>query len=94
VQAGSLLAGAALHRRPPGVAILSAALATSFLLQIVASLDESVEWLRWFSPYALWVNGDAFHYQPDLGYLVASVILIAACVPLAARVWVRKDLRA
>jgi hypothetical protein len=92
VQAGSLLAGVALHRRPPGTAILAGALAASFLLQIVASLDDSVEWLGWFSPYALWVRGDPFEYRPSLAYLAVCVVIIAVCLPLAARTWKRKDL--
>jgi putative exporter of polyketide antibiotics len=93
VQAGALWAGAGLHRRPPGVAILSAALATAFLLQIVGSLAASVEWLRWFSPYALWVQGEPYRYDSNPWYLVACALLIAGCLPLAARVWLRKDFR-
>jgi hypothetical protein len=93
VQAGALWAGAGLHRRSPGVAILSAALATAFLVQIVASLDASVEWLRWFSPYALWVQGEPFEYRPSLWYLLACTALVALSLPMAARVWLRKDLK-
>ncbi len=93
VQAGAILAGAALHRRPPGTAILAATLAALFLLQIVGSLDESVEWVLWFSPYAMWVRGDPFHYQPDPWYLIVSWAIIAGCLPLASRIWQRKDLK-
>lgn len=93
VQAGALLAGAALHRRPPGIAILSVALAAAFLLQIVGSLDPSVEWLRWFSPYALWVQGDPFAYRTNPWYLLSVALVVGACLPLAVRAWLRKDLK-
>ncbi|MFA5943365.1 MAG: hypothetical protein WC876_02745 [Candidatus Thermoplasmatota archaeon] len=93
VHAGAMLAGAALHRRPPGTAILSAALAASFLLQIVGSLDESVEWVLWFSPYAMWTRGDAFNFSPDPWYLVVCWAIVAGCLPSASRIWQRKDFK-
>lgn len=93
VHAGALLAGAALHRRPPGVAILASALGAAFLLQIVAGLDPSVEWLGWFSPYALWSSGDAYEYRSNPWYLLVCAVIVAVCLPLAARVWGRKDLK-
>jgi putative exporter of polyketide antibiotics len=93
VHAGAVFAGAALHRRPPGTAILAGSLAASFLVQIVGSLDESMEWLLWFSPYAMWVRGDPFQYQPDIWYLIVSVLLVAGFLPFAARIWGRKDLK-
>lgn len=93
VHAGAMLAGAALHRRPPGLAILSAALALAFLLQIVGSLDDSVSWLRWFSPYALWMKGEPFEYRTDPWYMASVVLIVGACLPLALRAWLRKDLK-
>jgi putative exporter of polyketide antibiotics len=93
VHAGALLAGAGLHRRPPGLAILASALAAAFLLQIVGSLDASVHWLLWLSPYALWVEGDPFNLQPNPWYLVVSWAIIAGCLPFASRIWQRKDLK-
>lgn len=93
VQAGALWAGAALHRRSPGITILTAILATSFLLQIVGSLDDSVAWVRWLSPYALWVQGDPFEFRPDPMYLVVSVSVIAVGLTVAARYWIHKDLK-
>lgn len=93
VQAGALLAGVGLHRRSPALGILTAVLAVSFLLQIVGSLDASVAWLRWLSPYALWVKGEPFEYDTDLGYLLAVVLIVGVCLPLAHRQWLRKDLK-
>lgn len=93
VQAGAALAGAALHRRPPGLAILSGVLAAAFLIQIVGSLDPSVEWLRWFSPYALWAQGDPYEYAPNPWYLVACWAITVVCLPVASRIWQRKDLK-
>ncbi len=93
VQAGALLAGAGLHRRPPGVAILSAALAAAFLLQIVAGLDDSVECLSWFSPYARWAQGDAYNFQSDAAYMAYNAGIVALCLPLARMVWLRKDFK-
>lgn len=90
--AGAILAGAALHRRPPGVAILASALGAAFLLQIVAGLSPSVDWLGWFSPYALWSRGDAYEYRSNPWYLLVCAGIIAVCLPLATRVWRRKDL--
>jgi putative exporter of polyketide antibiotics len=92
VHAGAILAGAALHRRPPGVAILASALGAAFLLQIVAGLDPSLDWLGWFSPYALWSSGDAYEYRSNPWYLLVCACIIAVCLPLAGRVWGRKDL--
>lgn len=92
VHAGALLAGAGLHRRPPGTAILASALATMFLLQVVAGLDGSVDWLHWFSPYALWARGDAFAFDSNPWYFVYTAALVALCLPLAHRVWRDKDL--
>jgi ABC-2 type transport system permease protein len=93
VQAAALWAGAGLHRRNPGVAILTCALAAAFLLQVVGSLDDSVHWVRWFSPYALWVEGDPFQFRSNPWYLAVSGVLVAVSLPLAARVWLRKDLK-
>lgn len=93
VQAGSLWAGAALHRRSPGIAILTCAMAAAFLLHIVGSLSESVVWLRWLSPYSLWVQGDPFAYRSDPGYLVVCSAFIAVGLSVAAFTWSRKDLR-
>jgi len=92
VHGGALLAGAALHRRPPGTAIVASALAAFFLLQIVGNLDASLHWLRAFSPYAMWVQGDAFHFRSDWGYLAESGGLLVVGVALAAWRWRRKDL--
>ena len=94
VQAGALLAGAALHRRPPGTAIVASVLAAWFLLQIVGNLDGSLHWLRPFSPYALWVEGDAFHFRSNAGYLAESILLLGLGLCFAARSWQRKDLLA
>jgi ABC-2 type transport system permease protein len=93
VQAGSLWAGAALHRRSPGITILIVILATSFLLQIVGSLDESMAWVRWLSPYALWVQGDPFNFRPEPSYLVIAAAAIAVSLTVAARIWSHKDLK-
>lgn len=93
VQAAALLAGVGLHRRSPALAIMTGALAAAFLLQVVGSLDASVAWLRWFSPYALWVKGEPFAYRTDIGYLLSVVLLLGVCLPLAHRQWLRKDLK-
>lgn len=93
VQAGGLLAGAGLHRRSPGIAIVSAALALAFLLQIVGSLGPDLEWLRWFSPYALWLQGEPYEYRTSGWYLLACGAIVAVCLPVAAAVWKRKDLK-
>lgn len=93
VQAGSLLAGAAFHRRPPATALISSVLALFFLLQIVGNLDDSLHWLRVFSPYALWVQGDAFQFRSDPGYLAESVLLFGLGLCLGSRAWLRKDLK-
>lgn len=93
VQASSLWAGAALHRRTPGIAILTSALAAMFLMHIVGSLDESLQWLRWLSPYSLWVQGDPFAYDSDAGYLVVCAAYVVVGLIAAAVKWERKDLR-
>jgi putative exporter of polyketide antibiotics len=94
VHAVALLAGAGLHRRPPGTAILAAMLAGFFLVQIVGNLDAPLHWLRAFSPYALLVEGDAFRFRSNPGYLAESVLMLVAGVAFAARAWRRKDLLA
>lgn len=91
-QAGALWAGAALHRRAPGAAILASALAAAYLIQVVSGLDGSLEWLSWLSPYARWARGEVSPYRPDLGYLLWCAGLVALCVPMAFRAWRRKDL--
>lgn len=92
VHAGALLAGAALHRRPPGLALLAALLATSFLMHVVGSLSDTMAWLRWLSLYSLWVDGDPFEYRSNPWYLAIAGGIVAVCLPLASRLWVRKDL--
>jgi hypothetical protein len=93
VQAGALWAGAALHRRTPGIAILTSALAAGFLMHVVGSLDESLQWLRWLSPYSLWVQGNPFEYDSDAGYLVVSFAYIAVGLFVASFTWNRKDFK-
>jgi ABC-2 type transport system permease protein len=93
VHAAATLTGAALHRRGPGIAIVAAGLALSFLLQLVASLGPDVEWLRWLSPYALWLEGDAFAYRTNAWYLVACAGLAALFLPWADHAWRTKDLK-
>lgn len=92
VHAGAILAGAALHRRGPGLAIVSAALALAFLLQIVGSLSDGLGWLRWLSPYALWLRGDPFNLVTSGWYLLACTAIAGVCLPLAHAAWMRKDL--
>lgn len=93
VHAGATLAGAVLHRRGPGIAASGGVLAALFLLQVVASLGPGVAWLRWLTPYALWLRGDPFAFQTDGGYLAACALVVAVCLPLAASAWLRKDLK-
>ncbi|MEA3137624.1 MAG: beta-exotoxin transport system permease protein [Thermoplasmata archaeon] len=92
VQASALWVGVALHRRTPGIAILTASLAAVFLMHIVGSLDESLQWLRWLSPYSLWVQGNPFGYDSDVGYLVVCGAFVVVGLFVAAFTWDRKDL--
>lgn len=94
VHAGALLVGVAFHRRAPGTAILASLLGAAFLLHIVSSLADDLAWLRWFSPYALWLRGDPYEYRSSGAYLAVSALLVAVCLPVAARIWDRKDIRA
>lgn len=87
-----ILAGAALHRRGPGIGIAAAVLAAWFLLQVVGSLADSTEWLLWLSPYSLWLRGDPYRFHTDLAYVAVCMALVAACLALAHRAWLRKDL--
>ena len=93
VQASALWAGAALHRRSPGITILASALATAFLMHVVGSLDGSLQWLRWLSPYSLWVQGDPFGYDSDAGYLVVCTAYVVVGLSVAAFTFARKDLK-
>ena len=93
VQAGALLAGACFHRRPPASAILASTLAALFLLQILSSLSPTFAWLRWFSPYALWMLGEPYSYDTSGWYLLSTGLVVAVCLPLAVRIWLRKDLK-
>ena len=93
LHAGATLAGAALHRRGPGIAVAAGVLAAFFLLQIVASLGEAVAWLRWFSPYALWLRGDPFAFRTDGVYVAVCLVAGALCLWLADMAWARKDLK-
>jgi ABC-type transport system involved in multi-copper enzyme maturation permease subunit len=93
VHASALWAGAALHRRTPGIAILTSALAAMFLMHIVGSLDDSLEWVRWLSPYSLWVQGDPFEYDSDAGYLVVCGAYIVVGLFVSSFTWMRKDLK-
>jgi hypothetical protein len=93
IHASALWAGAALHRRSPGVAILTSAVATAFLLQVVGSLSDDTSWLRLLSPYGLWTSGDPYGYATDGGYLVVSAAFVAVGLFVAAFTWNRKDLK-
>lgn len=94
VQAAALLAGTAFHRRPPAMAIMGGVLAAMFLLQIVSALTDGLAWLRWFSPYALWMEGSPYELRSNPWYLASTALIVAVCLPLAMRQWLRKDLRA
>jgi len=93
VHASALWAGAALHRRTPGITILASALAAMFLMHIVGSLDESVEWVRWLSPYSLWVQGNPYEYDSDAGYLIVCAAYVVVGLFVSSFTWMRKDLK-
>lgn len=92
VHAGSILAGAALHRRGPGIGIVAGVLAAWFLLQVVGSLSDATEWLLWLSPYSLWLRGDPYEFRTDAWYLAACLAIVVVCLWFARRSWDRKDL--
>lgn len=93
IHASALWAGAALHRRSPGVAILTSALAAAFLLQLVGSLDDSVGWVRLLSPYGLWMLGEPFEYRVAAGYLIVCAAFVVVGLTAASSKWKRKDLK-
>jgi ABC-2 type transport system permease protein len=93
IHASALWAGAALHRRSPGVAIMTAALAAAFLMQVVGSLDDAVGWVRLLSPYGLWMQGEPFDYRMAAGYVVVCAAFVVVGLAAASTKWNGKDLK-
>ncbi len=80
------------HRRGPANGIILAVVIGGFVIDLVAKLVDSMAWLEYLTPYGWWSRSDLYHGEPDLLYLLASLLLTVGAAALAVWRFERRDI--
>jgi ABC-2 type transport system permease protein len=88
-----LLLGCAMKQYKRSGSIAVAIILTTYFLSIIAPMQESLNFLKYFTPFKYFDAGDLFRNgYLDGGYLLLSAAIIAACLGAGYWIYNRRDL--